>query len=134
MTEANLMRKIQMYVTELGHRLFRNNVGVGYQGKAIEYKQRGSVAVYPGDVLIRQARRVRYGLCKGSSDLLGWTTVTIEHKHLGMRLAIFTAIEVKTQSGRLSKEQRDFLTAVKSQGGIAGIARGTEDAAEIIEV
>lgn len=37
------------------------------------------------------------------------------------------AIEVKTQTGRLSPEQRDFLLEFSSQGGIAFIARSVDD-------
>lgn len=37
------------------------------------------------------------------------------------------AIEVKTPTGRLSPEQRDFLTEFREQGGIAFIARSVDD-------
>lgn len=134
MTEANFMRKIQLHISKLGHRLFRNNVGLAFQGRAKEFKQRTQVTVEPGDVVISGARRVRYGLCKGSSDLVGWTAVTIEAKHIGMRLAIFTALEIKTENGKLSEDQRNFLRAVKLAGGFAGVAKDVDGAAEIVEI
>ena len=53
MTEAELMREIQLAVTQEGHRVFRNNIGV-CQTKSGEY--------------------IRYGVCNpGGSDLIGWT-------------------------------------------------------------
>ena len=69
--------------------------------------------------------KVRYGLCNGSSDLIGWTTVTLA----GRRVAVFTALEVKRPNGgRLSVEQASFLAAVRDAGGIAAVVTSPEDA------
>jgi len=52
MTEADLMRDIQIALTKVGHRVFRNNIGVT-QDKRGNY--------------------IRYGVCNpGGSDLIGW--------------------------------------------------------------
>jgi hypothetical protein len=40
----------------------------------------------------------------------------------------FLAVEVKTRTGRPTKEQLTFIDAINKQGGIAGIARSVEDA------
>ena len=87
-------------------RLFRNNVG------ALEDKT---------------GRVVRYGLCKGSSDLIGWQSVEITPDMVGQRVAVFVALEVKDR-GRLTAEQAVFLRAVEQAGGIAGEVRSVEDA------
>ena len=73
-------------------------------------------------------RPVQFGLAKGSSDLIGWTTRTITPDMVGQRIAVFTSIEVKTATGRLRPEQRQWLDAVAAAGGIAGVARSVEDA------
>lgn len=52
MTEADIMREIQLALSRLGCRAFRNNVGVAKTDT-------GSV--------------IRFGLTVGSSDLIGWT-------------------------------------------------------------
>jgi hypothetical protein len=76
-------------------------------------------------------RPVSFGLCKGSADLIGWRTVTITPEMVGQQVAVFTSIEVKTASGRLTPEQRQWLAAVETAGGIAGVARSVEDALRI---
>lgn len=76
-------------------------------------------------------RLVRYGLCTGSSDLIGFTTVTITPDMVGQQLAVFTAIEVKDK-GRPTPEQLRFLEVVRAAGGMAGVARTVEDAQDII--
>jgi dihydroxyacid dehydratase/phosphogluconate dehydratase len=46
-------------------------------------------------------------------------------------VAVFTSIEVKSATGRLRPEQRQWLEAVQAAGGIAGVARSVEDAARL---
>ena len=75
---------------------------------------------------------VRYGLQPGSSDLIGWRTVTITPEMVGTTIAVFTSIEVKTATGRLRPEQQQWLDAVQSAGGIAGVARSVEDALNLL--
>lgn len=65
-------------------------------------------------------RLIRYGLCKGSADLIGIAPD-----------GVFLAIECKTGKGRASADQKRFLAAVNRQGGRAGIARSGEQAVAI---
>ena len=76
-------------------------------------------------------RLVRYGLCPGSSDLIGLRQVTITPDMVGQRLAVFVAIEVKDR-GRLTEQQQAFITMVQQAGGMAGVARSVEDARRIL--
>lgn len=78
-------------------------------------------------------RLVRYGLCPGSSDLIGLRSVTITPDMVGQTLGVFVAIEVKDQ-GRLTDQQRAFLTLVTQAGGLAGVARSPEDARTILRL
>ena len=91
-------------------RLFRNNTGT---------------------LKDQHGRPVQFGLCKGSADLIGWRTVTITPDMVGQQVAVFTSIEVKTPTGRISPEQHAWHAAVSSAGGIAGIARSVPDALKI---
>ena len=98
---------------------------------------RGSVRLYrnnTGTLRDQHGRPVSFGLCKGSADLIGWTTRTITPDMVGQQVAVFTSIEVKTATGRLRPEQRQWLEAVQAAGGIAGVARSVEDAQELTTV
>ena len=108
--ETPILRRIQLRATELGARLFRNNVG------SVTYTDRHG-----------QPRTVKYGLHVGSSDLIGWTPVTITPEMVGRTLAVFTAVEVKTLRGKASPEQITFIEAVRRAGGIAGVARSPDE-------
>lgn len=80
-------------------------------------------------------RWVRYGLANDSkkldevfksSDLIGITPVTIGVEHVGMKLGVFTAVEVKapgarTDPGRL-EAQMNFLRLVTKLGGLGIIS------------
>ena len=110
------MRDIQVEATTAGHRLFRNNVGMGWTGKHIMFSRPMSVQVMPGDVLVRHARPLHAGLCEGSSDLIGFSN-----------RGLFMAVEVKTPIGRLTDKQTDFISTVKSFGGISGCCRSISD-------
>ena len=68
-----------------------------------------------------QGRPVRYGLCNGSADLIG------------IYKGQFLAIEVKTAKGKPRENQLNFLKVVRDNGGIAGIARSTEDVKKILD-
>ena len=73
-----------------------------------------------------------FGLAKGSSDLIGWTTRTITPEMVGQQVAVFTSIEVKSATGRIRPEQQQWIDAVQAAGGIAGVARSVEDAQQLL--
>jgi hypothetical protein len=79
----------------------------------------------------KTGRPVQFGLARGSADLIGWRTVEVTPDMVGQRLAVFTSIEVKTPTGRLTPQQRNWLDAVLKAGGIAGVARSVADALQI---
>ena len=115
---ANVETKIQQEIrlglgTRQDVRLFRNQVGQ-----------------LPDP---RTGRPVQFGLAKGSADLVGWKTVTITPDMVGQEVAVFTSIEVKTAKGRATQYQQAWMNCVEKAGGIAGIARSTEDARKIVD-
>ncbi len=67
-------------------------------------------------------RLVRYGLCKGSADIIGIMPGTGQ----------FIAIEVKTPGKKPTEAQEKFLQAVRKAGGLAGVATCVEDVEEIL--
>ena len=110
-SEQTIQQQIRLQCSRGAARLFRNNTGT-----------------------LRDAngRPVQFGLAKGSADLIGWTTRTITPDMVGQQVAVFTSIEVKTATGRLRPEQRQWLDAVQSAGGIAGVARSVDDALDLL--
>jgi hypothetical protein len=76
---------------------------------------------------------VRYGLCPGSSDLIGFRTVVITPDMVGQRIAIFTAVEVKDR-GKPTDQQQAFINLVQQAGGLAGVARSVPEALSILRL
>ncbi len=106
-SETALQNEIRL---ELGKhknvRLFRNNVG--------------------------QIGGLSFGLCVGSSDLIGFQSVTVTPEMVGQKIAVFTAIEVKTDKGKVSPAQTKFTEMVKSFGGKSAIVRSVDDAVSVL--
>ncbi len=77
-------------------------------------------------------RVVRYGLCVGSADLIGIRELTITPELVGSTVGQFVALELKTPTGRLSAEQRQFIALVQRRGGLAAVVRDPAHAKEIL--
>lgn len=129
MNENEVMKKIMLALGRLPFlRIFRNNTGMAYVGeKTGEFLKDGSRYI-----TLRNPRVFHAGLCEGSSDLIGWRAITITPEMVGQQIAVFTALEVKTEKGRATQEQINFIENVRRAGGIAGVARNSDDAMQII--
>lgn len=122
--ETLIQRAIMLKLSEADCIVWRNNTAGAYVGKVLHKA---------GDqVTLGNAHLVQFGLCKGSADLIGITPVTITQDMVGSTVGAFTAIEVKTKTGRASPEQLQFIEAVRAAGGIAGLARSPADALELL--
>jgi hypothetical protein len=111
-SEAAIQQQIRLALSRAGSVMHRNNIGA-----------------YRDD----QGRVIRYGVGNpGGSDLIGWTPVLITHEMVGAMLGVFTAIEVKAPRGRPTEAQLNFIRQVQLGGGIAGIARSTQDALALL--
>jgi hypothetical protein len=126
-SESSLYAEILAAHSKGNTRLFRQNAGFAWQGQVIEQTPTRLVLLHP--------RPIRMGV-PGMSDIAGWTTVEIDgdgYCGLVAEPAIYTAIEVKSRTGRLTPEQSAFLELVRRSGGRAGVARSVEDAGRIIK-
>jgi hypothetical protein len=112
-SEQTIQQHIRLACSIGNCRLFRNNTGT------------------LRDI---NGRPVSFGLCKGSADLIGWTTRTITPEMVGQKIAVFTSIEVKSSSGRVKPEQQQWLNAVQAAGGIAGVARSVGEAMDLLSI
>lgn len=127
MTESALLKKFLLEYTRQGSRLFRFQSGLFWNGKSEgPYSKHKTIALEPGDVIIRKARRVRSGH-PGVSDLIGFTKIQITPDMIGREVAIFTAVETKGPKGRATRQQISFIRMVNEAGGIASIAKKLED-------
>jgi len=118
-TESELQALILRAAGSKPHvRVFRNQVGEGYVGKALRD---------PEGVFLMDARHVRMGLFPGSGDLIGWRTLTITPDMVGQPIAQFLSIEVKTPTGKVRPDQRNWADQITSAGGLAIIARSVSD-------
>lgn len=67
-----------------------------------------------------RGRPVRFGLCTGSSDIIGVTPT-----------GLFLAVECKAAGDRATDAQLRFIATVQAKGGRAGVARSVADAVAI---
>ncbi|MEO1002926.1 MAG: VRR-NUC domain-containing protein [Cyanobacteria bacterium J06638_7] len=112
-TEQQIQQAIRLELGQGDVRLWRNNTG---------------------RLLDRNGRPVTFGLCPGSSDLIGLRRVRVTPEMVGRWLAVFAAIEVKGPKGRLTREQQQFLEVVTGLGGLGGEARSIEDARGVLRL
>lgn len=122
--ESEVSKRVLLATSETDIRLFRNNIGVGWVGR--------SQRLHDGSILIHDPRPLHAGLHDGSGDLIGWSPITITPDMVGRTVAVFTSIEVKSATGRVTSGQQHWIDQVNHQGGIAGVARGGDQALEII--
>jgi len=111
--ETKIQRAIMLALSDADCLIFRNETSGAWVGKKLH--QAGQ------QVTLGDARMIRFGLAVGSSDLIGLSPD-----------GQFLAIEVKTPTGRATKEQLNFIERVKQAGGLAGIARSPEEALAIL--
>lgn len=108
MKESNIQQDVRLTLSKGGVVTFRNNQGA-----------------YEDD----RGRWVKYGVGQpGGSDLIGWKATVVTPDMVGKPIAIFAAVEVKTEHGRVTEAQQNFIDQVKKAGGIAGVVRSAEDA------
>ena len=99
MKETNILKECLMALSKAGVMAWRNNTGA-----------------LPDS----NGRWVSYGLCKGSSDIIGIAPG-----------GVFIAIECKAANGRVRPEQQTFIDNIRRMGGRAGVARSADEAVRI---
>ena len=99
--------------------MFRNNSGA--------YKDATGRVVFYGLGVISSQQNKYFK----SSDLIGFTPITITPDMVGRKMAVFTACEVKKTKWKYTATEREvaqlkFLDVVKMNGGIALFANSIE--------
>ena len=109
MLEHNLQDRIRLFISESKlATMFHNNVGFD------------------------KVHKIKYGLCVGSSDIIGWQSKIITPDMVGKKVAVFTAIELKVENRKSSDKQRNFINRVNLSGGIAGVVRNVNDVEKLL--
>lgn len=121
------MNRVMLALSNAGALVFRNNVGLGWTGALVEHDRA------TGRVILKNARPVKFGLFKGSGDVIGGVPVEITPDMVGKTVLVFGSWEVKDGSGRPSKDQRHFAQAIAANGGIGVIVRSEDDARQSIK-
>lgn len=111
--ESEILKRVRLALSEAGTVNFRNQVGA---------------------LRDTYGQLVRFGLCNGSSDVIGWTSRVVTQEMVGKKVAIFTAIETKRSVGGVrSEDQKNFVGTVQAAGGIAGFASSESEAVQIVK-
>ena len=135
--ETNIVNAIMKSVSPHGVRLFRNVRGNFYTIDSVRALISAVLSMNKLSikVAIQNLRQLAAGLlAPGASDLIGFTPVVITQDMVGQKIAVFSAVECKTETGRASPEQLHFCDFIRKSGGFAGIARSPEDARKILEI
>lgn len=135
MTSAstNHAQRVMLAAAAAGATLFRNNSGQAYysaQGSrgGIRVSKPCTVQLHPGDMVIRAAVPVRYGVGDGGSDYMGAVPVPV----LARVFPVLLAIEAKLGTGRLQANQDRFMQGVARLGGLAIVARTPDGPAGLV--
>ena len=112
MNEHELQNRIRVALSAYGM-VFRTNAGSFWQGRRVWSKELSQS-------VLAELQKIE-GLPEGFPDLL----------FVDERGCAF--IEVKTPTGRLRKEQKNFLDRMQQMGLRAGVARSVEDAITITQ-
>ena len=110
----------------LGVRLFRNNTGQAWVGRAKRLRPGQTYQAQGGEVVIQGARPLHAGLIKGAGDGIGWRTIQITPDMVGQKIAVFVSVEAKYGSGKLEPDQRTWDKNVRDAGGISIVARSPD--------
>ncbi len=124
MRESSLDKTIIKELSRGDARLFRNVVGMGWQGNVVRHEG--------GVLVLANPRPIHAGLFNGSADLIGWQRRIITPDMVGQAFAQFASIEDKVGKGKLREDQKTWRDIVLRFGGIAGVARSVEDARAIL--
>lgn len=134
--ETDIVHRIMLDTSKLGARLWKNVRGEFFTKPEVYGLIDAAKSLNPTRILkaCRQLRRIKAGLMAAdSSDLIGFRPVLITQDMVGSTLPVFTALEVKTETGAVRKGQSDFCDFIAKNGGFSGICRSTEDAKKIMQ-
>lgn len=124
MSEKTLLNEIMLRYSRGACRLFRANAGMAWVGKLLRKS--------PGSITLGSPRPF-HGMAPGVSDLIGWRSIEITPEMVGRKLAVFVAVEVKSERGVERDEQAAFRGTVNAAGGVAVVVRSLAEVGEVLD-
>lgn len=146
-----LVEKARLWATEQGYRLFKNVVGSGWSGKLLNSWQDsreghvveiGHAEMRPFGLLARSGdkwttasrgagrpgvptKKKTHG---GTWDLVGYAPVVITPDMVGRKVALFLAVEIKTEEySTLDEDQVNWGAHAKAEGAVMLVGRPGPD-------
>jgi len=135
-SEKAVRKKIELSIGGNGKTtIFANPTGIGVVGKISKFTPGETATVF-------NARYQAFGLGSkpndkdsgGFPDLIGWHSVRITPKMVGLDLAVFVGLELKKPGKKPSKLQQRRIDLINRSGGLAGCATSVEEAEEILNM
>ena len=125
MTHRNLRSKILLEANKIPNvKLWPNAVGFAFNGEVVSKIPKNSRYI-----ILKNPRPVKYGLCPGSLDCIGFKTVIIN----GSPIPRFIAIDAKKDGDVLSDKQKRFIKMVRQNGGYADECRKPERVIDVFK-
>jgi hypothetical protein len=111
-----------------GVKLWPNPQGLGILGKVIRRingKTSLNMKLDPNKsyAVIEYPRQVKFGLAKGSSDLVGFKTEQIG----SIKIPRFLGLEIKVGRDKLRAEQENFMNTLNGFGGLGAVVKDNTD-------
>ncbi len=123
MKEHNIQNQLMINISKIPNlTIFRTNVGMAWTGDATRNRD--------GSITLHNPRPFKTGLPRGFPDCIVLKSKEIKPEDVGKKICEFMFLEVKTEEGKLSEEQKhiiDFLQNTKNAQGIVsyGVEEGT---------
>jgi len=124
--ETEILKRVMLAARSAGLVLFRNNRGLFYTMDTVRSLISAALSLNITKIkdAINRLRKVRAGVdIDGSSDLIGWHIATGK----------IACVEIKTPTGRVSDEQKNFLDQVNKAGGIGIVCRDEKTLKELVD-
>lgn len=129
---SNVQKSIQLEANKMpGVKLWSNPIGLGWVANPDPRKTKKYTKNGKRYVLLENPYPVKFGLCKGSLDLIGFKVECVND----FEIPRFICIDAKTDAHpNYSPEQENYHDMVIKSGGIAGKLKKASGVADLLSM